>query len=377
MNKKDLDRLNELKVHVWSCYVKKILMGFEDLNLSSSDIESHGGRFFRALRLLTDAGIVIETTTTDSDGDTSTVYKVLQIEESKAYAVRPSFTTNYEGDIISKVYRQISEKYFKFREVGYKGITEFKKAEVLYLYHHRDEFDIISYKEPTGYDSNFQNTTCYYLKDQLVHRNKMILKSLVELELMFNFTQYLQMYVGYDKSVVSSTPEETFKFNKYAISTVFLNNKLDSIYEEYEKETNKVNAMLGALNMTKGWIIKVGGYPEAIEIIRKGIMDDFIKRIKRFKFCFHNDRFQGIETDRYFGLTEEDYMLEYATTFDYIKSLKDLFTYDTLYGDPALTGPGVFNLSFNDNGGYYYGSQNYMTPAKMEGFNEPKDKRAA
>lgn len=370
MNKLDLDRLNELKIHVWYLYAKKALLKIEVKTISAGEIESHGGRIYKALRLLTNAGIISRVGGTPSD------YIVNKMEESSSYATRPTFTMDYEKELHVAVYEQIENKEALFNEVGYKSVEDLSKTEVLYLYHYQNEFDIISYRKEVSSTYSF-NVGLYYLKDQLIHRNKMVLKILVELELMFNFTQYLQLYAGYDKGVISSLVEETFFFNKYAISSVFLNNKIDTILEEYQKQANRVNSMVEAFNKTKVWIEYVGGYPKAIEFIRKDIMDDFVNRIKRFKFCYYDDQLHNLEQTRYFKPSEEDYTLDYGPIFDYIKSFKDIFTYDLLYGDPKLKGTEVFNLGYSPQRGDSYFKSNFMRVIEMEKFCEPESKRAA
>ena len=324
MNKADTERLTELKIHVWSRVAKYLLEKEKEdpYQMFGSFIESHRGRVNRAINLLKEAGVISKATGKDRD-----LYNILKFEESKELAVKPTFTKDLVDTIILNVNDEMGD-YKELKHLGYKTKEEFSETEILYIYWHQDEFNIIKRKN-ANYTWNI-----YYLKEQMTFNNKAILKSFVELELLSNFPQYVQAHVGYSNQLIRPEIKLEFEFKKYAISSVFLNNELDDIFECYKNHNDKVNAMLDSLNKTKAWVTSVGGYQEAIKLIRKEILDDFSKGIKKFPMNSGKDKL---------------YDQAYTAIFKFINDFPDLFNYETLYGDPELKGEEVFNIPINSN----------------------------
>ena len=379
MNKADQERLLELKIHVWAKVARSLLEGDEEEKdpyfLYGSQIESHGGRVGRAIRLLTDAGIIAPVKLKDRDG-----YKVLRLEEAKALATKPVFNKRWDGQILADVKALATkpvfnkrwdgqiladvnddiDKYPKLNTVGYKIIEKFSYTEILYIYFYKDEFDIPR-DYSSGYSDKEHSWNVYYLKELTVFRNKMVLKALIEIELQDNFPQYVQHYVGYSSNLIYPSVKEEFVFKKYAISSVFLSGSLDAIFESYQNNTNKANAMNDAFNRTKAWVESVGGYPAAIKIIRNRIMNDFADRTKRFL------RLLDAEREAYMNDERKDY----DARFRFVRDHMDLFNYQTLYIDPELQGEAVLPLSLVSNG---WSRNDTLKPVDFkEEFDEPEN----
>lgn len=351
MNTADKERLLELKIHVWYQVAHKLIENEDHpYILPGYEIETHKGREDKAIRLLTDAGIITKTG--------NKVYKVLRFEEAKELATKPIFNINWDQQILGEVHEGIT-LLNRLNKAGYKAIERFSKTEVLYIYFHKDEFNTI--KEKNEHHDN--GWDIFYLKELTVLRDKMVLKALVEIELQNNFPQYIQHFVGYDSSLIYPSVKEEFTFKKYAISSVFLNGELEGIFESYTNNTNKANAMNDAFNRTIAWVDSAGGYQEAIKIIRKQIIKDFTENFKRFAVCLYPD-----DSDRLASVS-------YSPRFKFINNHKDLFNYETLYFDPAvpaLKGEEVLNLNYESNGWH---RRDTLEPIDFkEEFDEPEDK---
>ena len=347
MNKVDTERLTELKVHVWSRVAKYLLEEKKEdpYQIFDSFIESHRGRVNRALTLLKKAEVISKT-----KGKDKNLYNILKFEESKKLSVKPTFTKNLVDTIIINVNNN-SDDYKNLKRLGYKYLQNFTEAEILYIYWHLDEFNVITWKNE-NYIKKVYYLKVYYLKEQMTFNNKAILKSFVELELLSNFPQYIQAQVGYSDQLIRPEIELEFEFKKYAISSVFLNGELEAIFECYKEHNDNVNAMLDSFNKTKAWVANVGGYQEAIKLIRKGIIDDFSKNIKRFPMNSGKDVL---------------YNQDYVAIFRFINDFPKLFNYETLYGDPELEGEKIFNITLENS---YYNRDNScdISPAELEEF---------
>lgn len=372
MNKQDQERLFELKLRVYAKVASQLIDPDNDPDdpvdngtLFAGQIEDHRGRVNKAIALLTNAGVIEKIKCKNPDLQR---YKILKFDEAENLGVKPEFDLfwkNHIDEVSSGMFREIdtTEEAVQesldivdttndnLKDIGYQSFSDFSDAEKIYVYYHQDEFDVYTWK------NEHYTGKRYYRKDLLIFRHKMILKCLVELELLYNFPQYLQHFAGYDIKVVEAVIETEFEFRKYAISSVFLKNEINEIFATYEEHNNKANLMREALNKTITWVNSVGGYKEAIKIIRKQIIEDFSKGKKRFELCLEDAKTKGFNR-------------EYLTRFKFIESHTDLFNYETLYEDISLKGDEVVSFSGSRR---YYGSSEVGTIDIKEDFNEPTD----
>jgi len=381
MNKEDKARLDELKLKVWAKIARQSIEPDKDPDekkmigvLHRSSIESHGGRIDKAIRLLTDDDM-LQVVKIDK---TTTAYKILKIEEARAVESKPVLTKRWD-DFINGIHdgnKQLDSKDIPGQEPdfnaylteGYKTLEGFSEAEQLYIYFHRDEIDKATIKS-----SSYRHHE-YYLKDQMTFRNKMVLKCLIELEMLYNFPLYLQMYAGFNSEAVIPENKTTFTFRKYAISSIFLNDKIAELFAEYTKIKDKANHMNKSFEVVNAWVDSVGGFEEAIRIIRKGILADFLNKTLRFPKSLKgmtSYRRRSAFTNEELDETDE---LDYSRKFKFIEDRKDLFTYDTLYGDTELLGETILQRPTYYNRGYYSNNE-IINPINLkEEFDEPEDK---
>lgn len=374
MNKQDQERLLELKLRVYAKIADQLIEPDNDPDdptengtLLEGQIEGHKGRVKKAVKMLEEAGVVEKVKCRHKNLQIQR-YKILKFDEAEALGVKPEldpFWNNHIDDVSSGMFREIDTNEEatqesldivettngNLKDIGYQPFRTFSDAEKIYIYYHQNEFHVYTWKNEhyTGKE--------YYRKDLLTFRHKMVLKCLVELELLYNFPQYLQYFSGYDSKVIRAEKETEFKFRKYAISSVFLKNELNEILDTYKKHNDEANLMREALNKTIAWVKSVGGYKEAIKIIRKQIIEDFSNGKKRFEFCLEDTKSNN--TSR-----------EYLIRFRFIESHKELFNYETLYEDINLKGDEVVSLNKNSR---YYGSDDLSTVDIKEEFYEPTD----
>lgn len=354
MNKADQERLLELKIHVWAAIAKQLINPDKDPDeiadqgtLSRVRIELKRNRIDKAIRMLTDAG-VIELVKGIKDKDLQR-YKILKFDEANAVSVKPVFDpfwSNHMSDVNTSMFKS-ENNTDTLNNVGYKSITMFNEAEQIYIYYHPEEFDVYVWERKYSNSDDVITGKEYYSKELLEFRNKMVLKCLVERELLVNFPKYLQSNAEYSKEVISASDRNTFHFRKYAVSSVFLLNEINGIFQTYEEHTNKINLLMDAFNKTNAWVDSVGGFEEAIKFIRKQIINDYTANLRRFDVCaIDADMARASGYDEYNASTITE---EYDTRFKYINEHLDLFNYATLYEDPALKGSEVLNLAIVDD----------------------------
>lgn len=352
MNAEDKARLLELKIHVWAHVAKALLeKGDRPYTMFQSEIEFNRGRWAKALRLLNSEGIL--------KALGKELYEILKFDEAKELATKPVFDLAWHKSILVDVYSGLTEAK-TINSAGYLDMDMFSKTEILYIYFHQDEFNAIKF----GYEDRNDG---FYLKELETLRNKMILKSLLEIELQNNFPQYVQHYAGYKDTAIQSDIGIEFEFKKYAMSSVFVRGEFASIYDQYKANADLANDLYDAFNKTSSWVDSVGGYPEAIKIIRKQIIQDFIVGHRRFS------NYTCLDTS---DNAKEYKSMSYKPMFDFVAKNKSLFSYEALYLDPALDGEEVQNLRYaKEEGQYSWNRVKALEPVKLkEEFDEPEDK---
>ena len=314
MNAEDTARLKELTIRVYSKYAVKCLNKETDLVFNSYEIEKKGNREVKAVRMLKDAGIIRKVTGIDE------LYEIVNIEDARQYEKKPLHTDrwwNLKKDV------EEAEAFLTYMAIDYQYIEAFTESEKIYIYFHQNEFDV-KLRNKTPY---------YYRKDLVERRDKFVLKCIVEQEIKYNLPKYIQLHAGTEPEIVREASNETFKFDKYCISTVIEQNELDAIFESYTKNYNKIQAYQKSLDKFMQWVDNVGGFEEAVRIIRKGIIEDLRKDFVRFTESFRYE-------DRPWNDLED--------ALSYIKRVKELFTYDILYSEGEMDGE-VFNRDTDIN----------------------------
>lgn len=351
MNAEDKARLLELKIHVWAHVAKALLEKDSDPYIMfQSEIEFNRGRWAKALRLLNSEGILKHL---DKER-----YEVLKFDEAKALATKPVFDLVWHKSVLYDVYTGLTEAK-TINSAGYMDIDKFRKTDILYLYFHQDEFNSIKF----GYQDRNDG---FYLKELETIRNKMILKSLLEIELQNNFPQYVRHFAGYKDTAILSDIHTEFEFKKYAMSSVFVREGFADIFEQYKEQAELANDLYEAFNKTRSWVESVGGYSEAVKIIRKQILQDFTEGHRRFSNYTCLSEIEDVKSYKSMG---------YDHMFDFVAKNKGLFSYEALYLDPALDGEEVQNLRYvKEDNQYSWNRVKALESVKLkEEFDEPED----
>lgn len=143
--------------------------------------------------------------------------------------------------------------------------------------------------------------------------------------------------------LVCDQETQTFKFPRYCISTVFEQAELEKIFEDYKANYEEMSNFMASLNQTLKWVNDVGGFDEALRIMRKQIISDIIRQEVRF------------HVPKSYSQFDEEYQL--GRVFNYTKRLQHLLDYNILYTGEEMDGEVVKNV------GKY--------ALDMEGFDEP------
>ena len=260
------------------------------------------------------------------------------MENARQYECKPEHSKRWVA-LVDDV--KCCNTYLDYLNVDYKALSDYPEPEQIYIYFHKDEFDIHT-RDRTKY---------YYLKEHIERRNKFVLKCIVEQEIKYNLPKYLNLYAGTVPETVCEYTDKIYMFDRYCLSTVFEQDELAGIFQGYEDNYKSILAYHESLNRVLQWVEKVGGFPEAVRIIRKGVIEDLQKDFVRFEESFRYDKTDDLKND-----------LEGA--IPYIQRVKNLLTYDTLYLSPGM---GI---------GQDEGSEAFCNgdPLDMEEeFDEPKD----
>ena len=310
MNTADKARLEELKLRVYAKYAVKAL-NKEDLALTDQEIESNRGRVNKAIGLLRDANIIRPLP--------KELFEVMDIEDAHQYESKPLHTVKW-FNLVKDV--EEVDTLLDYVKIDYKYPERFSEPEQIYIYFHKNEFDV-----------KIRNGVSFcYRKDLVERRDKFVLKCIVEQEIKYNLPKYISMYAGTDPETIHCEDTAKFKFDKYCISTVIEQDLLEDIFKTYTEHYEKILLYQEAMDKTVRWIDSVGGFEEAIHIIRKGIIEDLSNNLVRFPKSF---RYED-KGDSYFNENKDNDLGD--GVFNFIKRVKDLFTYDILYAEGEMDG---------------------------------------
>ena len=88
--------------------------------------------------------------------------------------------------------------------VDYQPLYGLKETEQIYVYFHKNEFDVKMRHEG-------RIDPAYYRKDLIERRDKFVLKCIVEQELKYNLPKYIQLHAGTETEIVIDDNTETFQ----------------------------------------------------------------------------------------------------------------------------------------------------------------------
>ena len=95
---------------------------------------------------------------------------------------------------------------------------------------------------------------------------------------------------------------------------------------------------------------QVGGFPEAIKILRQQIIKDFREGVVRFDQCFKKDT-ASLNVSS-FNKEKDANKNPLYNALAYLKGVKDLISYDKLYGDLALGGEEILHVETRSDSSY-------------------------
>lgn len=339
MNAKDKARLHELKLRVWAAVAKKLRAekthridpDCEPLDafvIRAPQIESHKGRFPKALKLLESEGYVTPfgkyKAKRCSEVD---VYRVLRFEESVEYGVKPTMVENIEF-----INQGLNFACFAENMAGIGYTCDFKDTSEIYLWWHLDEYDCSP------------QSLFVYEKAKLDLLRKRVLRTLVERRVKEDFPGYIQAIVPGVTAVAFETTSFSFP---NPISFKDLNEaKLEENLKEYEIELERMIRYLSDLNAILDVIS--GRFEFFMGKIRRMVIHDFLNGFERFP--------QGFKSRGRNPLAPGEKDIAHSacpnrsnSIFRFFDKFRDLCSYETLYLDPEVGSTEVKDLSLLQN----------------------------
>jgi len=191
----DQNRLNELRVKVYSYAAKRLLNNVKDpLIIFDKNIEEHKGRIGKALRLLIDSNTIVYNGRLSSKNKYGNVkdlptYRITRFDtDSAQYAEVPVFMTTwqeYHDEIFSDGYDAPKDQE-EFDRVGYQDLYKMEKAHAIHVYWHQDDYTT------TTNDKNLY----VYPKALVETRIKAILRAIVERHFQDDFNSKIERYLN-------------------------------------------------------------------------------------------------------------------------------------------------------------------------------------
>lgn len=268
MNKKDKERLHELKIRVWAIVCKNLILGKDKAyQLTGEEIESNRGRLNKALRLLMSEGIIDTFSLLKGASYEKTTFHINHLEKAREHGI-PLDTENISYypqrellDVLSSGEDAAHEHYM------YISIYNITNEEAIYIYFNRDIYDFVDYRG-----------LHIYPKEKQTERKTELLKMFVELELNYNYPYYLNHVCGIGHKEYDDKQEWEFKYKKYLFMDMMSVDRLTEVLNQYQKNLNFINQQLQDIDHTVSVIESQYGdrYDTTIEKIRRIIIENML-----------------------------------------------------------------------------------------------------
>ena len=329
MNKKDIKRLEELKVWVWRNYAAKLFDGKPNADtIYDTDIEKHRGRRSKAIRLLSEAGIVSFKEHVNDKYHDKFLYEIHSLEESKGFTVPPNFIHDWKSFHQQIFCRDIYDDQQSFDTIGYIPIHDLGHKELLYVYWHQDEYDIIKY----------ERYLLIYAKELLETRMLAMSRAIVEQHFQDDFSHKLERYLGLPENSLKQEPAfsvEIRNFSAYAFrftKEAFFGDK--GFLEEYSHYGKYFEALIKNLQDLHNQVEKAGGFKVIIKNMRENSIQQLIGNAPL------NIRNETSDTGIYrydnINFVRNRFKNPFLNTF--ILKNAAYFNYETLYGEDDSIG---------------------------------------
>jgi len=340
MNASDKERLEELKLKIFGHYAEKSLSG-EDTYINSSQIESHGGRVKKAIRLLKDNGYIYCISTPKKETSSSSYYSPGNYyniqkfeEESEPYGSLSEFKSKWEELIRdcqkdSESFEKLS--FEKFEHIGFLCVADLSSAANIYIYHHKDDFLSGRYITVRGYFRTDKEDMqpAIYPKVLEEDRKKAILRSCVEIYFIEKYHNLLEKKLDLPEGLLTNNKDFDSESLVASVHTpVIYPETLQKIHFEgaggfLEAYTHLTNYFSQMKDMVKRIISKVdelGGYDQVRRELRQEIIETLMLESPLYSTRKLDDpKSDGFEKHR---IVSAKFFLKHA----------HLLNYDILYG---------------------------------------------
>jgi hypothetical protein len=341
LNKEDRDRLEELQAKIWAMQIRRTMQGSKDPGtkydiIEAEEIEKHGGRIDKALRLLSQNGdIQHHGTVPRAYGGPTHTYRVLNLDKSQALAKEPEFKKDWHtlhGDVFSESY---SENPNTMPAHGYRTLSHLSNTEVLWVWWHQDDYDIIEDTEGSGKDK--ERIVSVYPKALQETRIKAILRAIAEHHFQYSYRSYLEQHLNLPTDSLKRKGDHfDFKLRNFAYYPANFSipwfQGTNGFMEEYTHYRDYFSALVNGLQTYMKLVESAGGCEEIIRRMRKAsiekILHDSPLHISYEESKNSNEPYKYHEDDDTYEISS--WRNKWISIF--VLGHSEYFDYDTLYG---------------------------------------------
>ena len=321
MSKKDdLDRLEELKLRVFGTVARNYLNKSTDpLVILKNDIEHHGGRVTKAIRLLKEAGVIHYVGTQKTKYSSDETYAVDTFDrDSRSYGVAPKFKTKW-----LELLDETKHSYLSSQEdadtIGYYDVDNLSHSDVIDVYHHQKDYNIQIIKKEAR----------VYPQADLEELRRQILKSVVENRFQEHFREKLTQYLGLPENSFKDEEQTLSYYRQFAYHSVsFTPEHYKNFLEEYTHHKTYFEAMIHQINKTLTLIEDKGGHEVIIKEMRKQAIKDILEESP---LMINYEEPENSSTDYSYYTNLQELHNKFLNL--YIVRNSRYLDYDYLYGD--------------------------------------------
>lgn len=340
LNREDQGRLEELQAKIWAIQIRRTMQGSgypakHDI-VTLEEIEKHGGRIDKALRLLSLNGdIQHHGSVPRAYGKPTETYHILNLDKSQALAKEPEFKTKWyalHSDVFSESY---SESPHTMPAHGYRTLSNLSNTEMLWVWWHQDDYDIIEETVGTGKDK--ERIVSVYPKALQETRIKAILRAIVEHHFQYSYRSYLEQYLNLPAESLKREKDHfgfqlrNFAYYPATFTVPWFQGK-NGFLEEYTHYRDYFTALVNGLQGYMKLVESVGGCEEITRRMRKASIEKILhdsplhtgyEKVKNPK-----EPYKYYENDDTYDI--QSWRNKWISIF--VLGHSEYFDYDTLYG---------------------------------------------
>lgn len=278
----DAQRLEELTIRVYGQVARNLLNNVAHPEIiKGSNIETHQGRYKKAINMLTNAGIIEYAGVDNNCYQTKKKYRVLDFDTKSAqYEAAPKVRTTWK-EFHQKIFSfNNPDTQNEFDRLGFKDVSKLYDRNAIHVYWHKDEYQFLTDKRKNVPNNEIQGTYVYPVALEET-RIKGILRALVEQHFQDDYHTKLERFLGIPAGTLDTDDHAYFSIRNFSAYSAHLTHDkffgTKGFMDEYRTNLKYMQAMLHNLEKFERLVQFNGGFEGVVAQMRKDSISQILE----------------------------------------------------------------------------------------------------